>query len=1018
MNILSAAERTELEKPPVFSSVERKRFFEFPVALLKTAEKMRKPANRLGFLLMCGYFRSTRRFFLPGDARQPDIEYIARQIGGIGSKNLNPDAYGDRDRQRHQKIILEHYGFQMFDRDAERLLREEVADMMRGHLKPRLIFGRCLDFLIQKRVALPTTRRLTEIIRSELNAKKRVLSRIVETQLVPEQRHMLDALFVADDDNNRYRLTLLKKISQSTKPGKVKETIADFYVLSDLYETIAPVLSNLDLGPEGVRYYAGSVLKSEIFQLKRRARADRYLHIIAFVTHQYRRLHDVLADILLSAVQTFRNSAQRYYKEQVFERKKTQSEHVSNLLENLDTNVFSVLREIRTLAHHGSLSAVQKVNRIQVLLTQEREVKFDQIKADLQEDSDDSQYYQVLESRSLRLQNRVTPILKALALDAGSGHAALADAIRHFKETDGIIGRKVPVDFLDGPERKAVLGNNGREFKTSLYKAFLFLHVASAIKAGNLNLALSYKYRPLDDYLINSDRWKREKAQLLERAGMSEFTTPETLLKTLNTALQNQYKVTNAHAQKGENPHLKIMPDGTFRVATPAKDQVESEPLQSCFPKRHYVPLAQIIATVNQHCGSLEELTHWQQDHSRPISRKSILLAGVMGLGCGIGVQKMARISPGITERELEHAVTWRFSLDNLIAANDRVVKAMDQMELPNIYRRSPEKLHTASDGQKFEVRAESLNANHSFKYFGKGQGISAYTFTDERNLLWHSLVFSAAERESAYVIDGLMHNDVIKSDIHSTDTHGYSEAIFGVTHLLGFSYAPRIKNLKKQSLYQFKGHKLGTASKWAIRPDKYINQDIIIENWDAILRLVATIKLKETTASDIFRRLNSYSRQHSLYNAMKAFGQIMKTLFILRYIDDLELRQSIEAQLNKVELANRFTRAIAVGNPREYTQGAKEDQEIAEACNRLIKNSIICWNYLYLTRKLRQTENIEEREKLLKTIATHSPITWAHINMLGEYDFSDEILQDSTGILPPKWSPIRSSHFGGSLNP
>ena len=29
-------------------------------------------------------------------------------------------------------------------------------------------------------------------------------------------------------------------------------------------------------------------------------------------------------------------------------------------------------------------------------------------------------------------------------------------------------------------------------------------------------------------------------------------------------------------------------------------------------------------------------------------------------------------------------------------------------------------------------------------------------------------------------------------------------------------------------------------------------------------------------TASEIFRRLNSYSRQHSLYKAMKAFGQII----------------------------------------------------------------------------------------------------------------------------------------------
>lgn len=134
---------------------------------------------------------------------------------------------------------------------------------------------------------------------------------------------------------------------------------------------------------------------------------------------------------------------------------------------------------------------------------------------------------------------------------------------------------------------------------------------------------------------------------------------------------------------------------------------------------------------------------------------------------------------------------------------------------------------------------------------------MTANTFIDERNLLWHSLVFSASERESAYVIDGLMHNDVIKSDIHSTDTHGYSEAIFAATHLLGFSYAPRIKNLKKQTLYIFKDGKNDEQSGWDIQPAKYVNETVIEECWDDILRLVATIKLKETSASDIFRRLN-----------------------------------------------------------------------------------------------------------------------------------------------------------------
>ena len=178
----------------------------------------------------------------------------------------------------------------------------------------------------------------------------------------------------------------------------------------------------------------------------------------------------------------------------------------------------------------------------------------------------------------------------------------------------------------------------------------------------------------------------------------------------------------------------------------------------------------------------------------------------------------------------------------------------------------------------------------------------------DERHLLWHSLVFSASDRESAYVIDGLMRNDVVKSDIHSTDTHGYSEAIFGATYLLGFSYAPRIKNLKKQNIYLFRSRKETDCSDWVIIPDKYINDQLIREHWDDLLRLIATIKLKKTTASDIFRRLNSYSKQHSLYQTLKAFGQIIKSLFILRYIDDLELRQAIEKQLNKVELANKFT--------------------------------------------------------------------------------------------------------------
>ena len=474
------------------------------------------------------------------------------------------------------------------------------------------------------------------------------------------------------------------------------------------------------------------------------------------------------------------------------------------------------------------------------------------------------------------------------------------------------------------------------------------------------------------------------------------------MLKELRSALDRQYEATDRAACGGSKPYLKFSSPGSFRVATPALDEVESEPLRDVMPKRRLARLSEILATVDKHCGMLGEFRHWQQLNGDQTPSPAITIAGIMGLGCAIGVQKMARISHGIAERELEHAVNWRFSLDDVVAANDRVVAAMERMELPQIHRRSREALHTSSDGQKFEVRKFSRNASRSFKHFGQMQGVSACTFIDERSFLWRSLVFSAAERESTYVIDGLMHTDVVGSDIHSTGEHGFMEAVFCVTHLLGISCAPRFRGLKKHKLYRFRSGS-DQEAEWPIVPAKHVNENAVRVSWDDLLRLVATIRLKEATASEIFRRLNSHSRQHRLYAAMKAFGQITKSMFILRYIDQVELRQAIEKQLNKVELANGFTRAVAVGNPRGLEHSDKEDQEIAEGCNRLIKNSIVCWNCLYLSRLAGTARTPEEQDRILMMVALHSPMTWGYINLLDEYGLTQDRLQDNTGALPPK---------------
>ena len=49
------------------------------------------------------------------------------------------------------------------------------------------------------------------------------------------------------------------------------------------------------------------------------------------------------------------------------------------------------------------------------------------------------------------------------------------------------------------------------------------------------------------------------------------------------------------------------------------------------------------------------------------------------------------------------------------------------------------------------------------------------------------------------------------------------------------------------------------------------------------------------------------------------------------------------------------------------------------------------------------RTADTALRAEMMLAIKAHSPQSWAHVNMLGEYDFSEEKLTDSFGVLPPK---------------
>jgi len=106
-------------------------------------------------------------------------------------------------------------------------------------------------------------------------------------------------------------LVRLKTINQSTKPGKISESIHGFLIIKKLHTEITPLLDKLALSPEATRYYAEWVIKAKVTQITDMVDDNRrYLHLMAFIAHQFKMWQDTLVDVLLKSVQHYLNKAE------------------------------------------------------------------------------------------------------------------------------------------------------------------------------------------------------------------------------------------------------------------------------------------------------------------------------------------------------------------------------------------------------------------------------------------------------------------------------------------------------------------------------------------------------------------------------------------------------------------------------------------------------------------------------------------------------------------------------------
>jgi TnpA family transposase len=1018
MRILDHAEEQQFENPPKFSNADRKKFLTFPEAILSQCEKIKVPTKKAFFLLTFGYFKAKNKFY-PNKFYEKDLKYICMKFS-IPFKKVNIKDYDRPTYHHHKKFILEWFGFENFNKDAERLILSMITPLVRSHAKTKTIFFAVAEFLVNRKIEIPSYHQISEIILNAISDHKANLIKTIENALTDEKKELLDSLLekITDEKTgkevNRYKLTWLKKFSQSTRPGKIRLNIYDLKTLRNLYKRLEEIIRSLDLSRDGFTFFANSVIKFNYLQVDQKSDSDKYLHLITFIVHQFYRLQDTLIDIFLQAHQTIVNSAIKEEKEKLYKEKEDRRKMISNFIKYLTRDIKS-FRKIENIVLDSDLTEFEKIEFLKNILSEEKDFR-DRIDEEIKDirskqktAEKDAVYYEILKRKSRMLQNRVSDIIKNVEFSRDSSDSSLIEAIDYYKSRDGKLnGKDVPLMCLFPHEREKVYDED-KKFDISFYKAILFAKISYAIKSGSLNVVYSYKYRSLDDYMIPADEWNRNRSEILKKAEMAHLLDCESVLQMFKKKLDQSFREVNTHAIDGENEHLKFGKKNKFHIITPRKDTEINEEgiaISDYLPGKRYIPIGEVLKSVNDLTGFLDCFEHWQDRYTKKKKPDHQFFAGILGYGCNIGIHKMAKISNMVSEDELNYLVNWNFSLNNILNANDKILEYIDKLELPGIYKNYDNKTITSSDGQKQDISVDSLNANYSYKYFGQKKGVSIYSFIDERHLLFYSTVINAAERDVTFVLDGLMHNNVIQSDMHTTDTHGYSEMMYGTTELLGFEYAPRIKNVRDQQLYAFKSKKEYTSKGYRILPDHKIQETKIYDNWDDILRFVATIKLKVSTASQLFKRLNSYSKQNPLMEALKEYGKIIKTISINKYIDDVERRQLIEGQLNKIESSHRLKKAISFAG--ELDQATKDEQDIAENCRRLIANAIICWNYVYLSQKLAEETDDILREKMIDVIRNGSVITWQHLNLHGEYDFSEKKIKDSVGFKSTKISSFK----------
>jgi TnpA family transposase len=768
--------------------------------------------------------------------------------------------------------------------------------------KPIYIFRELLQLLTEQRIVAPGYTVLQEIVSQAVIFEQHRLTAILQSSLTPTETAALERL-LSDDADRPYAITQLKREPADFSQKAMRQEANRAMALRPLATLATRVLPHLAISPEGSTYYASLVAYYSVFRLQQLDRWVCYLYLLCFARYRYQRTHDHLLTAFMHGVAQVSDETAQAVKEQAATQR---LERTADL-----TKAGQVLQLFTTAPPDPQVSFQRMQTQAFALLDRTRLTRVADYLATKTDIEEVALQWEQIERTALRWKRQLRPLLRAVDIAATRANAPLLEAVAfltsafaadrslHQLPSQTFPSRWIPVRLkrylytqdTDGDKRLIPVR----------YEALVYRLVRNGLASGDLVCHQSIQFRSFADELLSDQQWQ-DKPALLERIGLALLQQPiQQQLADLETQLEARLQTVNARIASGDNAHVQVKRRGErtrWTLAYPRDSEPVNHPRFDAVPQ---VDISRVLAFADAGCQLHEAFTHILGRYVRYGTDAAVLRACIVAWGTNMGLGRMGEISD-LSTHALARVSENYLRPETLKAANDRVSNAIATLPITRHYDLGAV-VHSSSDGQKFETAIPTINARYSPKYFGLHKGIVAYTLV-ANHIPVNARIIGAHEHESHYVFDLLFNNTtVVQPAVHSTDTHGTNEVNFALLHVFGYQFAPRYRNIQEKvrtGLYGFQ-HPRHYAD-LTLRPIRKLNTELIVAEWDNLLRIFASLALKTTTQNIIVRKLNAYARRNKTQQALWEYDNIIRSLYLLEYIDSPPLRQNVQRALNRGE--------------------------------------------------------------------------------------------------------------------